>query len=89
MSLPDNFQQKILDAFQEKRINANCEVCGHNDWSVLEEAVTLLVSRLEGGISLPPPNIPAAALVCNNCGNVRLFALSVLGLLKKEQGGRT
>ena len=87
MALPPNFQQKVIEAINKKKINANCEVCSQNNWSVADQAVTLLVSNLEGGISLPPPNIPTAALVCNNCGNVRLFSLAVLGLLEKKEGG--
>ena len=87
MALPENFQQKVLEALNKKKINANCEVCGQNNWSVGDQAVTLLVSNLEGGISLPPPNIPSAALVCNNCGNVRLFALGVLDILEQKEGG--
>jgi hypothetical protein len=88
MALPEDYQQKVLQALNKKKINANCEVCAQNNWSVADQAVTLLVSNLEGGISLPPPNIPSAALVCNNCGNVRLFALSVLGLLENKEGGK-
>ena len=87
MSLPENFQHKVLEALNKNKINANCEVCGQNNWSVADQAVTLLVSNLKGGISLPPPNIPSAALVCNNCGNVRLVALGVLGLLDQKEGG--
>ena len=63
-----------------------CEICDHNHWSAVDQAATLLVSDLGGGISLPPPNIPCAALICNNCGNVRLFALGALGVF--EEGGK-
>jgi len=87
MPLPKDCQKKVIQALNEKKINANCEVCGKNNWSVADQAVTLLVSDLRGGISLPPPNIPCAALVCNNCGNVRLFALAALGILDKNEGG--
>jgi len=87
MALSKDFKQKVLAAINSKKIKSNCELCGQNNWSVADQAVTLLVSNLEGGISLPPPHIPTAALVCNNCGNVRLFALSVLGLLEKKEGG--
>ena len=87
MALPQNFQQKVIEAINKKKIKPNCEVCSQNNWSVADQAVTLLASNLEGGFSLPPPNIPTAALVCNNCGNVRLFSLSVLGILEDNKGG--
>ena len=87
MALPENYQQKVLEALNRKKINANCEVCAQNNWSVADQAVTLHVSNLEGTFSIPPPSIPSAALVCNNCGNVRLFALAALGLFKTGEGG--
>ena len=86
MPLPDNFQREVLDALRSKGINPVCHVCSTNAWSVADQAVTLIVSKLDGGIALPPPAIPSAALVCNNCGNVRLFALSVLGLWNPQEG---
>jgi len=88
MALPENYQTKVIEALNKKGINANCEVCGRNDWSVADQAVMLTVSDLGGSFSIPPPNIPSAALVCNNCGNVRLFALGVLGVLDQKEGGK-
>ena len=35
---------------------------------------------------LPPPQIPTGAMICNDCGNVRIFALGVLDLLPKDKG---
>lgn len=87
MALPEDYQKKIVEVLNKKKANANCEICNSNNWAIADQAVTLLVSKLEGGISLPPPNIPCAVVVCNNCGNVRLFALNALGILDKNQGG--
>ncbi len=86
MPLPENFQREVLDALNRKGISPGCELCPANSWSVADQAVTLIVSKLDGRMALPPPNIPSAALVCNNCGNVRLFALSVLGFMDPKGG---
>jgi hypothetical protein len=86
MPLPPDFRQKLLAALQERKINATCEVCGHNNWAAIDQAVSVQITDLSGGFSIPPPQIPAGGLVCNHCGNIRLFALGALGLLPKPEG---
>lgn len=81
MSLPENFQQRLIEALRERGANANCEICGKNNWAIVDQAVSVQVTDLSGAWSIPPPQIPAAGMVCNHCGNIRLFALGVLGLL--------
>ena len=85
MSLPTEFREKVLAALSEKRANPTCEICGQNNWSVVDQAASVQLTDLSGGFRIPPPQIPAAALVCNNCGNIRLFALGALGLLPKSE----
>ena len=80
MALPKDYQAQVIKALQEKRINANCEVCSQNNWSIIDKAVTLNMSNLDGSFSLPGPMVASAGTVCNNCGNIRLFALEILGI---------
>jgi len=87
MTLPIDFKEKLIKILNEKGVTVKCELCGQNNWAVADQAVTLNISKLEGPFQIPPPSIPSAALVCNNCGNIRLFALGVLGLLEQKKGG--
>lgn len=81
MSLPDDFRDKLVNTLRDRGANSICEICNHNNWAVIDQAVSVQVTDLSGAWRMPPPQIPAGGLVCNNCGNIRLFALGVLGLL--------
>jgi hypothetical protein len=86
MPLPPDFREKVLAALAQKWPNPSCDICGHNNWAVVDQAVSIQVTDLSGSVSIPPPQIPSAGLVCNNCGNIRLFALGALGLLARPEG---
>jgi hypothetical protein len=79
MDLPKDFKLKVLNALQEKKTKPKCEICDQNTWSVVDQPASLLIPDQSAGGSRPPQNIPCAALICNNCGNVRLFMLGILG----------
>ena len=85
MPLPADFKDQLLQKLAEKKINPNCECCGQNNWAVIDQAVSVQLTDLSGGFRIPPPQVPSAGLVCNNCGNIRLFALGALGI-SFEQG---
>ena len=89
MALPLDFKDKVLARLQERSVRAICEACGRTNWSVVDQAVSVLITDLGGPFTIPPPQIPSAGLVCNNCGYVRLFALGVLGLLPSEPAQAT
>ena len=80
MPLPDNYKQLILNKLKEKNAMPQCEICLQNNWAVVDQAVSAPVSDLSGGFHLPQPHIPCAGLICNHCGNLRLFALGALGI---------
>lgn len=85
MALPSDFSAKLLATLQERKVNPICELCGQNNWAVVDQAVSVQITDLSGRFSIPPPQIPSAGLVCNHCGNIRLLALGVLGLLPKGE----
>jgi hypothetical protein len=89
MALPPDFKETVLAKLTEKRANPVCEICGQNNWAVVDQAVSIQVTDLSGAFSIPPPQIPSAGLVCNNCGNIRLFALGALGLLPKPDADKS
>lgn len=83
MELPFNIDKDLLSKkLTEKGINPNCSSCGRNNWAVLDEA-TLIPQWIN---RLPAPGIPAAAMICNNCGFVRHHALGALGMLPDSEG---
>lgn len=83
MVWPSDFGKKVLEKLQQKGMRTECEMCGKNDWSVVEQPVSVYVS---GAFISSHPQIPSASLICNNCGNMRLFALGALGLLGEAEG---
>lgn len=85
MPLPTDFKDRLLAKLSERGMRPQCEICGHNDWAVVDQAVSVQITDLSGGFTIPPPQIPCAGLVCNNCGNLRLFALGALDLLPKAE----
>lgn len=81
MPLPPNFKDLLIIALQQRKTKSVCEVCEQNNWAIVDQAIGLPITDLSGNVIIPSPQIPAAALICNNCGNIRLFALGALGLL--------
>ena len=88
MPLPGDFKAKLLQRLAERGVRPQCEVCGQNNWAALEQAIGLPITDLSGSVVIPTPQIPVAALICNNCGNVRTLALGALGLLPEQAGGK-
>ena len=80
MPLPLNFRDLVMETLKNRGTMPQCEICGQNNWSVVEQAISAPISDLSTSISFPQPNIPCAGIICNNCGNLRLFALGALGI---------
>lgn len=89
MPLPAEFKDQLLAKLAERGARPQCEICEHNNWAVVDQAISVQITDLSGALRIPPPQIPCAGLVCNNCGNLRLFALGALRLLPEAEGGRT
>src|SRR5687767_8125760 len=79
-------QSRIIAAISERvgRVRT-CPVCGHTQWTLADGLVNLSV---EGGMQyygLPAwagtenRSLPAYALVCNKCGDIRLMSAAALG----------
>jgi hypothetical protein len=81
MGLPQNFKQQLVTALKARGAKSECELCQRDDWTIVDQAVSIQITDLSGSWTIPPPQIPAAGLICNNCGNIRLFAFGALGLL--------
>ncbi len=80
-----NFKNEVLTKLREKGIKANCEICNNNNWAFVDQPVSVNITDMSGNLRIPTPQVPAAAMICNHCGNIRLFALGVLDLLPKAK----
>jgi hypothetical protein len=78
--MPPDFRERVLAKLREKGVRPQCELCGANDWNMVEQPVMTVVASGSGAFALPPPHIPSVALICKNCGNTRLLALGALDL---------
>ncbi len=64
-----------------KRVQLTCEACGSTSWSMAEANAGLslgLPVHQESIVPLPTAIVPAYALICQNCGNIRLHAAAIV-----------
>jgi hypothetical protein len=78
-------RKAITKALEAKGATRPCERCGNSNFTLLEEFSGLNLQKDFGTVSLGGPSVPAAIIICTNCGNITLHALGALGLLPKER----
>ncbi len=88
MPLDEETKNQFLAKLKEKEVKGNCPMCGHNDWIMADELLGIPLTTPTGGISLGPI-IPAASLICANCGNIQSFSAVMLGLMKKKEEAKS
>ena len=79
MAIPT--RDEFIAFLKTKKVNTTCEACGlTNRWAIPSGNEYLLSVPIyqQGVISIPPPSIGAAIAVCDNCGNVRMHAATVV-----------
>ena len=72
----------VLAALKRLGVQARCSVCQANSWGGIgkegaELAAHVQAIDLDGEIT-PGAGLECAALICTNCGYIRLHALQVL-----------
>ena len=73
--------QELDTLFQQKGVNGSCECCGHNDWLLLANFDSLILQDSEvSGLA----SYPVVAVECKNCGNLRLFGRTRIGIKEQE-----
>ena len=72
----------ITETLKKRGALKPCEICGASQFTLLEEflAVPALQPPSPSDFHALPPALPAAAMFCNRCGNLRFHHLAVLGL---------
>jgi hypothetical protein len=71
--------EEIKLFYEKKGISGPCNVCGQNQWTLIEppegHVLSPLIVKINGDIDLPPPTLPILTLACTNCFNLRSHAL--------------
>lgn len=82
-------RKAVTEALHERGVNRPCERCGKSNFTLLEEYGQINLQQDLSSVTLGGPSVPAAIIICTNCGNITLHALGALGLLpeEKEEGG--
>ena len=81
MDTATEFKDQVLAKLQERGVRVECELCGTNDWVIVNHPVAIIITDYSLDAFVPGPTIPSAGLICKNCGNIRLLALGSLDLL--------
>ena len=61
-----------------------CSICGGNSFTTPDDYTSLLSQNDFSNLSIGR-NVPAAMIVCKQCGHIEFFSLGILGLLKKPE----
>ena len=81
---------QIVQALQNRGVTAAsaCRECGKKNWEINDTAKTLPALDLAGNRSLVlTQGIAVATITCSNCGHIRLFNLTTLGVTPPTGGG--
>ena len=75
----------IVDKLTERVLKSGhgfrCPMCNHDGFVLLDLYIRNDIQDELGSVTLGGPSIPAAGIVCSNCGFLSQHALGALGLL--------
>lgn len=80
--MKDIYSSEIIPLFKAKGVREECECCGHDNWVIHNNFSALIHQVAEDNTKLF--NFPVVALECQNCGNLRFFSRSTLGIKEEE-----
>jgi hypothetical protein len=69
---PDPQVAALAEALTRAKVKGECPVCGHNEWVPFHGLVRIPSARDDTG------GMPALAIACQHCGNVRFHVADVL-----------
>jgi hypothetical protein len=79
MKLSDPELESIIQRLRERNALRPCEACGNPNFVLSQDIADVDVVQ-SPAIDRRPQSIFAFAVVCKNCGNIRLHAVQTLGL---------
>jgi hypothetical protein len=81
-SITNKDAASVASLLSQKGMRVNCPACGSLDRNILSVFSTLTASdEAPNPIGLGNRTLPAAVVVCNNCGFISFHSLIALGLL--------
>ncbi|MDP3110785.1 MAG: hypothetical protein Q8M71_01630 [Thermodesulfovibrionales bacterium] len=76
---------KVAEVLETKKALLPCHRCGHPKFSLLDEFANIMIQKeISGSLVIGGPSIPAALVVCDNCGAITFHAIGALGLLPPQ-----
>lgn len=82
----DEIKKKAIAWFEEKKKIRTCDCCGENSWMLSEDIVTTPIFS-NSGMIIGGKSYPHVMLICNNCGNTKLFNAVKMGILPPSDKG--
>lgn len=78
-------RENVAKMLDERKVNKPCSRCGHEQFALLEEFTNIFINKkASGDLVIGGPTVPAAIVVCNNCGAITFHAIGALGMLGGE-----
>jgi hypothetical protein len=86
-SLNEKQKKELAEVLGKRGVRPDCPMCGKQQWTLLDAYLNHhLQTELTSAFVIGGPSLPAAAIVCGNCGFVSQHALGALGMLGKARG---
>lgn len=76
-------QQDIIKILNEKIGSAPCPMCGNKHFILADGYFCNSIQDNFNNITIGGKNVPAIAVICQNCGFISQHALGILGLLQQ------
>ncbi len=88
MSVFENYVPAVAQALQQRGLEGECAVCRKKGQQMIHGLpIAVPVYEEAGEVKYPGTSMPAAAVICNQCGAVQFFSLGALGLISPPGGG--
>ena len=81
-------QEKAIAWINQKCPNLLCETCHQKTWTLAEDLVMPMPFSGNQGLVIGGASYPQLQIICNNCGNTKVFNAVIMGLVepaKKEE----
>lgn len=76
------YSDTVSKLLKDKGVREECECCGQTDWVLMNNFAAL---ALQTSDSVGLSTFPIVAVECLNCGNIRFFRRSGLGITEDAE----
>ena len=77
----------VAEFLTKSEAKLECPMCGCAEWTMVEPVsggVGMIPLQNGDNYELPPPSVPAVAIICNKCAFIRLHAAMPIVRWKQE-----